>query len=219
MTNDKFRKLLPISGILSALLLAGATFGTPSAPQVASDNHAEVVAFYHDHASAISLTNIILGLLAVFFLVPLVTEIRAVLRSGEAGEAIYSTLAMIGGTMVAVGISVMALSGAVVASAVDAGLSDDTVLSAAIAADYTWMPWVVGAAVFLWSVGLGGLRTAALPKWLSWASIVLGALCLTGIGGIAVFMVMPLWLLATSITLLRKQSSPASAPLATPATA
>lgn len=219
MTNDTFRKLLPISGILSALLLAGGIFGAPSAPQVASDNHAEVIAFYQDHASAISLTNIVFGLLAVFFLVPLITELRAVLRSGEAGEAIYSTLALIGGTILAVGTSVMALSGAVVASAADAGLSDDTVLSAAIVADYTWMPWVVGAAVFLWSVGLGGLRTATLPKWLSWVSIVLGALCLTGFGGIAVFMVMPLWLLATSVILLRKQTAPATAPIATPATA
>jgi len=58
--------------------------------------------------------------------------------------------------------------------------------------DFSWTPWVASAAVLYLASGLGGLRTAALPKWLAIVSIVLGVLCLTGPAGAAVFMVTPL---------------------------
>ncbi len=207
MNNDKFRRLLPVAGILSALLLAAAIFGSPSAPQVENTNHAEVVSFYRDHVTSLMVTNLVLALLAAFLLAALVVELRAVLRSGEAGESTYSALAAVSGTVVVAGIALMGMVATAAAGAADQGLSDDSVLTLAALADYTWMPWLVGAALTLLATGIGGLRTATLPKWLCWISIVLGALCLTGIGGIATFMVFPLWILFLSVTLLRRQTS------------
>ena len=207
MKNDKFRRLLPIAGILSALLLGAAIFGSASAPQVEKSNHAEVVSFYHEHSSSIMVTNLVLALLAAFLLAALLVELRATLRSGEAGESIYSSLVALGGAALVVSISLMGMVTTAVAGAAEAGLSDDSLLGAAIVADYAWMPWLVAAALTLFATGVGGLRTATLPKWIAWASIVLGALCLTGIGGIAVFMLFPLWILVISIVLLRRQSA------------
>lgn len=212
MQKDTFRRLLPISGILSALLILGATFGAPSAPQIGTDNHAEVIAYYSDNTTAITVTSLICGLLACFFLIPLLTELRATLRSGEAGESTYSTILTIGGSVLTFGFALMATVSQAAASAAESGLSDDSVLSLAQVADYSWMPWVVGMAAVQWAVGLGGLRTATLPKWISWLSIVLGALCLTGIGGIAVFFVAPLWMIAISVVLLRSKSAQAGVP-------
>lgn len=207
MNNDRFRRLLPIAGILSALLLGAAIFGSPSAPQVEKSNHADVVSFYQDHTTSLTVTNLILALLAAFLLAALVVELRAVLRSGEAGESTYSALVTVGGTILVAGIALMGMVATAAAGAADQGLSDDSVLVLATLADHTWMPWLVGAALTLLATGIGGLRTATLPKWLCWVSIALGALCLTGVGGIATFMVFPLWILATSIVLLRRHTA------------
>lgn len=207
MNNDRFRRLLPVAGILSALLLGVAIFASASAPQVEKANHAEVVSFYQDHSSSIVVTNLVLALLAAFLLAAFVVELRAVLRSGEAGESVYSSLAAVGGTVLVTAIALMGMVTVAAAGAADNGLSDDSVLTAAAIADFAWMPWLVGAALTLLATGIGGLRTATLPKWISWISVVLGALCLTGIGGIAVFMLMPLWLVALAIVLLRKQAA------------
>lgn len=207
MNNDRFRRLLPVAGILSALLLGVAIFASASAPQVEKANHAEVVSFYQDHSSSIVVTNLVLALLAAFLLAAFVVELRAVLRSGEAGESVYSSLAAVGGTVLVMAIALMGMVTVAAAGAADNGLSDDSVLTAAAIADFAWMPWLVGAALTLLATGIGGLRTATLPKWISWISVVLGALCLTGIGGIAVFMLMPLWLVALAIVLLRKQAA------------
>lgn len=215
MTNDKFRKLLPISGIISALLLAGAIVASGDNPQVSATNHADVIAAYTDHQTGIFISSVV-GLLAMFFFSGLLAEVRATLRSGEAGESIYSTLALIGGVVVIGGTAVMALTSAAAASAVEYELGPQGILSTAVIADSAWMPWVAGMAVLQWAVGLGGLRTATLPKGICWVSIVLGVLCLTGIGGIAVFFIAPLWMLALSILLLRAQRSPAPTTAAIP---
>ncbi|MCB0857389.1 MAG: hypothetical protein KDB57_04610 [Solirubrobacterales bacterium] len=215
MNNDRFHRLLPIAGIISALLLGAAIFASGSAPQVEKANHAEVVSYYHDHTSAIMIANIPLALLSAFFLAVLLVGLRATLRSGEAGESTYSSLVAMGGTVLVGAIAVMGMVTAAVAGAANSGLSDDSILSAAILADYAWMPWLVGAAVTLLATGIGGLRTATLPKWIAWVSIVMGCLCLTGIGGIPAFMLMPLWILAISVVLLRRQSAE-RAPSASP---
>ena len=49
----------------------------------------------------------------------------------------------------------------------------------------SWLPFMAAAAVLLLSTGLGGLRTAVLPKWLSIVTVVLGVCCLGGPTGFA----------------------------------
>jgi hypothetical protein len=48
--------------------------------------------------------------------------------------------------------------------------------------------------------GLAGLMTRALPKWLSWAGLVIGLALMTP-AGIVAFFGFPLWILAASIAL------------------
>jgi hypothetical protein len=68
---------------------------------------------------------------------------------------------------------------------------------------YDWVPWVVGFGVMLLAAGIGGLRTLALPKLLSWSAVVLGTLFLTPAGFFAAF-ALPVWTTATGVVLYRR---------------
>ena len=71
---------------------------------------------------------------------------------------------------------------------------------------------MVGAAVLLLSTGLGGLRTAVLPKWLAIVTIVLGVCALLGPTGFLVWFAMPVWCIVVGVVLMRRQSADRSSP-------
>ena len=76
----------------------------------------------------------------------------------------------------------------------------------------SWLPWLVGSAVLFLAVGIGGLRTAALPRWLAIATLVLAVLALSGPGGIVVYFISPVWLVVTGVVLYaRLTAGPAAA--------
>lgn len=70
------------------------------------------------------------------------------------------------------------------------------------------VPWLwVGAGVAALAVGIAGRRFGAVPTWLAWASLVLGALTtLLGISPLQYLtgMIGPLWLTITAVVLLRQ---------------
>ena len=83
--------------------------------------------------------------------------------------------------------------------------------------DGLYQPFMVGAAVLLLSTGLGGLRTAVLPKWLAIVTVVLGVCSLGGPTGFLVWFAMPVWCIVTSVVLVRRQSAQTLAPRTTQA--
>jgi hypothetical protein len=129
--------------------------------------------------------------------------IRQAIRSGEPGESSYSSVAFAGALGVAFAVSVI---GWVTLASVQA--AHDGSNSAAVALGYLgsfdWIPWVASSAALFMGVGVGGLRTAAMPKPLAIITIVLGVLCLLGPTGIAVFFATPFWLIVTGIVLYRR---------------
>jgi hypothetical protein len=65
---------------------------------------------------------------------------------------------------------------------------------------------IAGAALLV-ATGMLAIRTAVLPTWLGWASLVVALLMLTVIGPIgfiAIVIGLPLWVLAVSILLWRR---------------
>ncbi len=76
----------------------------------------------------------------------------------------------------------------------------------------SWVPFLAASAVLLLSVGLGGLRTAVLPKWLAIVTIVMGACCFGGPTGFLVWFAMPVWCIVTSVVLMRRESRAVSSP-------
>lgn len=200
MTTSRFEKFLAISGILAAVLFV--VSGFHSDPPGVSANAHDRVQWYLDHKTQMYIS----GFAGAYFAVVMAfftTGVRRVLRSGEPGESTYSTAALAGGILVSGAAIVGSLLTLAATEAADKG-QDAVVTTFAFINDFGWLPLIAGLAVFYLATGLGGLRTATLPKWLSIVTIVLGACCVLGPAGVAAWFATPLWLLVTAIIMLRR---------------
>ena len=107
--------------VFSAILAVGLalTAGEPDN----SGSKADIYAYWHSHHGMQLLSSLILIPLAMLFLLAFTAELRRALRSGEAGEAIYSPIALAGGITAAVGLGVTGSLCAAVATAAHHGES------------------------------------------------------------------------------------------------
>ncbi len=121
-----------------------------------------------------------------------------------------------GGAVYAVGLMMMAaLTVALVDAAKDhlAGTAQTlNVLSSDL-----WVPVVVGISLLGLGTGLSALRSATLPTWLGWASVVLGVLALAGPIGAIAFLLVPVWALVTGIVIVRSSRTATALPDLAPA--
>jgi hypothetical protein len=204
MHTSRFERFLPVAGIIAAVCFAAFAALGGSPPGVKS-SAATQVAWYDDHGARVMFAGLAAGLFLVamaFF----ATGLRQALRSGEPGESTYSSVAYAGGLLVGFAVAVWGWLGVAAANAAD-NKQGAVIHTLAYLNDVGWLPWAAASAVLLLGTGLGGLRTAALPKWLAIVTIVLGVACLGGPTGIAVYFVTPFWLLVTGIVLIRRLSA------------
>jgi hypothetical protein len=212
VTGGKFERFLPLSGVLAGLFFLA---GFPLSKLPSDPSAPGVVAVVQAHRTLDALSGVTAALCAVSLLY-FVTAIRMCLRSGEAGEATYSSAAYGGGVVLA---GVIALDACLRLTVVDAaGKSDRTSVAAIgwLEADL-WVMFSVAATVFLVSPGLGARRAAALPRWLCMATVALGLLSLLGPLGFITFFALPVWLVATGVVLLRTTRDRRQQDLAEPA--
>ena len=214
MPTTRLQRLLPLSGALFAAVLTAGLALTMGEP----DNNAskaELFSYWHDHHGVQLISCLILVPYGAVLLIAFSAELRRAIRSGEAGEAIYSPIAFAGGILAGAGLLVTGSLGAAVATAAHNGDSNATYTLAQLQS-FDWVPWMVGFALMLLASGIGGIRTNALPKPLAIIAVVLGVAFVTPVGYFALF-ALPLWMLATSIILYRAQRTrsrivPRSAP-------
>jgi len=202
-TTDRLRRLLPLSGVLFAAVLATGLVLTAGEPDN-SGSKADIYAYWHSHYGMQLISSLILIPFGMLFLLAFAAELRRALRSGEAGEALYSPIALAGGITAAVGLGVTGSLCAAVATAAHHHEVDATYTLAQLQS-YDWVPWMAGFGVLLLASGIGGLRTRALPRLIAIAGLVLGVACLTPVGFFALF-ALPVWILVTSVALYRSQS-------------
>lgn len=141
-------------------------------------------------------------------LVLVAVAMRARLRAGENDESTYSGLAHAG--LLAAAVAALARL-ALTQIAAAAGDNEDAAAAHlwSYLDTYAWWPMLIGLSVAMLAVGVGGRRTSQLPRWYCRPSVVLGVLGLLGgfnvpPGGILVYLLLPFWLLATSIVLHRR---------------
>jgi hypothetical protein len=215
MPTSRFDKFLAVSGVLAAVVFVVAAFhGDP--PGVSASAH-ERVQWYLDHKSISAIGGFGTAYFAVLFTF-FTTGVRKVLRSGEPGESTYSTAALAGGVLVATGSIFTSVMGLATLEAADKH-QDAVVTTLSFVAEFSWLPVIAGLAVFYLATGLGGLRTATLPKWLSIVTIVLGVACVLGPTGIGAWFATPLWLIVVSVLMLRRigsEPTPLAAGTSTP---
>jgi hypothetical protein len=208
MQLDGFRRFLPYTGLICAVSLIAYMVIGGSTPTDTSSTAKFLDYYGPDNNSAGFFANFIFANLFAVFALFFVTEIRATLRSGEAGESIYSALAFAGGIAMAIAMSVAGMITVAAFSAGDKGYEAATLALGMLSA-YSFLPWMISGAALFIAVGIGGLKTATLPKWIAWLSVVMGVLCFTP-GGIAVFVIQPIWFVSMAVVLIRRQSAPAS---------
>ncbi len=201
MTHSRFERFLPLSGVVAGLLFAGSAVATGNQPSFDKNHPQKYIDWALGHHGALALSAVCGGYFA-FFMLLFAAQLRASLRSGEAGESTYSSVAYAGAIGVAVSLALMSVLSFAMVSA-DA----PSVRTLASIADVSWLPWAACSGAMMLGVGLGALRTLALPKWLAVTTAVLGVLSVAGPAGIAVFLITPFWLITTGVVLARRQAS------------
>ncbi len=201
MSTSRFDRFLPFAGVLAGaafLAVNVLTWGSPD-----GTDPAEVTAWFDGHQTQAVVAAALLGYVAVLLAFFAVAARQAV-RSGEPGESTYSSAVFAGGIMVASACGLWSYLYLAQISAVGGDSPAAVVETLAHLTSFAWLPWLIGSVVLFVALGLGGLRTASLPRWLAYVTLALAALGATGIGGIAVYVLMPFWLMLTSAVLLQR---------------
>jgi hypothetical protein len=207
MPLTRFEKLLPWSGAVAGLCWIGQdalqhmyTKDVPGAARTAVIH--DHLALNHGSVACL----VVMGISLLFF----ATAVRNLLRSGEASEATYSSVAYGGWIVVVAGLSQMVMwSWGLINGAADAK-NDAALHTLSYVAYFGWAGMGIGLAAAFIAVGLGGLRGAVLPKWFAILTIVfgvLGALGDAGIppGGAVNYLALPFWLIAAAVIMARRQ--------------
>ena len=183
--------------LVALFLLEGA--GNPSGPE----SGAEIVEFYRDNRGPILIAATLHGIGGVLFLW-FVASLRAVLGT-LAAPAWLTAATVIGGT--AGGALMLALMGGQ-----STGATTDAALLTPDAAIVFWRlahTFFVAAelalAVFVGAVAILALRRVVLARWLGWFGLAVTILLLIPpIGWAALLFLLPIWLIAVSVVLWRR---------------
>jgi hypothetical protein len=204
-------RLLPLTGIATVVLWVVGAFTAGEEPDW-EDPASEMVAYINDDSGKI-LAGGLLFLAGCLFFLWFLNLART--RLGEI-EARYSSLAFAAGTGTAIVLMLWrapVLGLAIAVEDNDAIIEGGAAQFALLGATGFFVVAELLAGVLLLTVALIGLRTGALPKWYSWASIVVTVvLWVPPIGWAALLLGVPLWILLTGFMLQGRAAAPAPAP-------
>jgi hypothetical protein len=212
MDSRGLQRFAPLSGVVFVAMLVVAVIIGGETPDN-DDSLASIANFWRENDSDQIWSSAIGAWSTVFFLW-FAASLRNTLRRSEGDEPRLSSLSFAGavigagGLLAAFSISFAAADGADDLSAV--ALKTLTVLSNGF-----FFPIGAGFAVFFIAAGVLAVRTAALPVWLGWITVVLGIACLTPAGFFA-FLVGAIWILIVSVMIYRMEAGPAKRPEPTP---
>jgi hypothetical protein len=157
--------------------------------------------------------QVVMGIALLFF----ATAVRNLLRSGEAREATYSSVAYAGWIVVVAGLSQMVMwSWGLINGA--AYHSDDGALTTLSNVSYFgWAGMGIGLTTAFVAMGLGGLSNAVLPRWFAIVTLVCGVLCGLGNagippGGLVTYVLLPFWLVAATAVIALRSGRESVAP-------
>ena len=152
---------------------------------------------------------VVMGVSLLFF----AAAVRNLLRSGEAREATYSSVAYGGWLTVSAALAQMAVWNKGLMSAAEDGNEAATQMLS-YGQYFGWLGMGIGIATAFIAIGLGGVRNAVLPKWFAITTTVLGVFALLGAcsippGGLVNYLLLPFWLIAAAIIIARRQKTAA----------
>ncbi|HWM16371.1 MAG TPA: hypothetical protein VNP97_07275 [Microbacterium sp.] len=188
--------------VIVSFLVSGETPGT-------DDPAREIVDFYLDNDDSQSLASALLALgcvALIFFL----GSLRQALRAAAGDEGGLSTVALLGGVVIAVGASIFAGIGLTLGDAADE-LPPAAILTLNALNSDMFFTLAVGTAVFNLALGLAVLRHGGLPRALGWVALVIGIAGLTPLGFFA-FLATGIVIVWASLALAMKADTAAESP-------
>jgi hypothetical protein len=192
--------LVPLTGVVF-VGLAIASFAIGGEPPDADEPVREIVDHYVDNKDSVRVGALGAGL-AVLSLIFFGGYVRKVLAAAEGPGGMLSALALVGTSIMAVGIAIDATISLALAEAVE-DIDPAAVQALQALWDNDFIPIALGTLVFLLSTGISIVRHGALPKWLGWVAILLAVVGPTPIG-FASFLGGGIWILVVSVLLALK---------------
>jgi hypothetical protein len=169
----------PLTGILFVVLVIVAFVVSGETPDT-NDSPSKIVDFYLDNDNSQQLASAVLALGCVALIFFLGT-LRRALRAAPGDEGGLSTVALLGGLVIAVGASIFAGIGFTLGDAADE-LPPGAILTLNALNSDMFFTVAVGTAVFNLALALAVLRHGGLPRPLGWVALVFGILGLTPLG-------------------------------------
>jgi hypothetical protein len=203
-TKSRFWSRLGGLGVVYAAMFVIAQALIGNGPGTGASG-AAIVEYYRAHrASEIAGVFVVAVALVAFsfFLAALGRALRRseLGRGEEAGQ--MGMVVTIGGAVYIVGLLVMAVSSIALVDAAHYHLGGAAQTLTVFSNDL-WVPVVTGLSVLALGTGVSVLRTGGLPRWLGWASVVLGVLALSGPAGAVAFLLAPVWAFVVGIVIMR----------------
>jgi hypothetical protein len=203
MNTPNLARWAPITGI-GFVALAVAVISLEGEEPAEDAGTADIVNSWLDRSDT-ALLSVFLATGAAVCLLAFGATVRSALRSRESGEASSSAVAFAGSIVTAVGLLVSAAVSFAASDAADQGHGEATVALDALAQE-AWIPITGGLAAMFLATGIGAIRSGGLPRLLAWSALVFGAAFVTPAGLVAFFLT-PLWIIATSVVLVRAGNS------------
>jgi hypothetical protein len=205
------RKWLALCGIVGAILPVVVIFAGGNGPNDHAST-AKVISFYGSHKTGNNLAALLLAIAGVL-LVMFGSQLRAVLQSDRPGAAVLARVTF-GGFVAAA--ATMFVAACTHLAVVDAAKYRLTGAAQALNTldNYTLFGVALAFAIVGLSAGFCTLAHPALPRWLGWAAVVIGVLCLLGPIGFFGAGLTLIWILVVSILLFRRDVAAAGEPAA-----
>lgn len=174
-----------------------------SSGMVAQDATPEEVLAHHQTNGGPLIAGSLMFMLGTLAFVWFLGSLTTSLRSAEGGAGRVASIAFGGGLAMAVCALLLPSGGVTIAL----GAATMSVTSADALRHLPGVFYIgveLFAAVLVGATGLVALRTAALPRWLAWLSLLLALILLIPpIGWVGVLLGVPLWTLGVSLLLAR----------------
>lgn len=196
----RFDRFQPLAGALAGVLLIaglGLTWGDPASEAPAD----ETFEYWADNRGLHQISGLLLAPLIAFLLLFFGTALKRHLRGGDRDEG-YGLVAFGGAVLAAATFALVGMLEGAATNAAHEGERQATYTLSQLHS-YDWLAWNAAFAAVLLATGIGALRNGALPRPLSWFTIVMGASLLTPLGFFGFFL-LPLWLIVVGVLLARR---------------
>ena len=204
--NGRLERMAPLTGVVAVAVGVAAILTYGKTPDFISDSPAKIAAYFNDDPGRV-LAGAYVDMFAGLFLLWFAATLRAYLAGHEGGMHRLSNLAF--GGIVAAQACFWGANGMMIALAAradDAGKVLSPATTATMFDAAGMMVFVTGAlavGVSLAAVALVGLRHAAMPHWLAYATAAVAVLCIVPFISWIGLLISNVWLLVASVWLYR----------------